>query len=169
MSIPKLSIIAAIATNNIIGNNNSLPWDIPEDRQYFRNLTLNNIIIMGRKTYESLPKILDNRINIVVIKNNNYPLNDQIIRAYNYDEALQIANDYAKIEHKDIFVIGGESCYRYFLPITTYLYITKLYYEAIGDTYFPNYDKDQFTEIYKIYPETNYNSYEIEFCKYIRK
>lgn len=178
MSRPFLSVIAAVSTNNIIGNNNALPWDIVEDRRYFKNLTMGHILIMGKKTYESLPRLLDNRIHLVVSSYANpsvWETSDEnlyIIPTYTQAYALAVALACEnKNSIKEIFAIGGESCYNYFLPICQFLYLTKIHTEVIGDTYFPPYSETDFKQVYRILPEKTLKPYpfEFEFIKYIRK
>jgi len=178
MSKPFLSIIAAVSSNMVIGNNNKLPWDIIEDRQYFKNLTTGSVLIMGRKTYNSLPKILNTRLHIVVSKTyTKYSDNSKtanVILTNTYENAYKIALKKCLQSDKfnrEIFAIGGTSCYTHFIPLCQFIYLTKIYAEVIGDTYFPSYNKNHFKEVYKILPEKTVIQYPFlfEFVKYIRK
>lgn len=138
----KVSIIVAISQNDVIGNNNDLLWNIPRDLTRFKKITTNHVVIMGRKTYESLPiKPLPNRTNIVITSDMDYNDNG-IYVAHNIDEALEIAIKY--IHDDEIFVIGGGEIYKQFLPLCNKIYLTKIHEDFEGDTYFPEIDMDKF-------------------------
>ena len=106
-----VKMILAVSQNGVIGNDGKLPWKIPEDLKRFKKLTEGNVVIMGRKTYESIGKPLPNRINIVLSgswkMSKDYP--DDILIASNLQEALEISSSFPG---KEIFIIGGESVYR---------------------------------------------------------
>lgn len=131
-----ISIVAAIADNNVIGKNNQLIWHIPEDLKHFKNLTTGHTIIMGRKTYESIGKALPNRKTIIISRQNNYFATGCIV-VPTIDAALLLAKD-----EKEVFVAGGGEIYRQVinLPCTTRLYITKISADFDGDTFFPDID-----------------------------
>lgn len=129
-----VSIIVAKSKNNVIGNNNKLPWNISEDMKRFKELTTGNVVIMGRKTYESLPeqfRPLPNRLNIVITRNPDYKPNGVMV----YDD-LQKAILKAGT-NKEIFIIGGGEIYKEGLKFADRLYITEVDGEFEGDTYFP--------------------------------
>ena len=134
-----ISIVAAIADNNVIGKNNQLIWHIPEDLKHFKNLTTGHTIIMGRKTYESIGKALPNRKTIIISRQNNYFATGCIV-VPTIDAALLLAKD-----EKEVFVAGGGEIYRQVinLPCTTRLYITKISADFDGDTLFPDIDPHQ--------------------------
>jgi dihydrofolate reductase len=127
-----ISIIVAIAEDNGIGYRNELLWHIPEDLKRFKNLTFGKTVIMGKKTWESLPKRpLPGRKNIVITDDplDNFELS---ITAYSIEDAI------SKCEKNDeIFIIGGGSIYRQFMPLADRLYITHIHKETPADTYFP--------------------------------
>ena len=127
-----ISIIVAIAENYAIGKNNDLLWHIPEDLKRFKKLTTGHAVVMGKKTFESLPrKPLPNRINIV-ISDDPADQFDQCIMAYSIEEAIK------KLDPSDEnFIIGGASVYRLFLPISDRLYITWVHKSFEGDVFFP--------------------------------
>ncbi len=130
-----ISIIAAIAENNVIGKDNKLIWHISEDLKRFKKLTTGHSIIMGRKTYESLPfKPLPNRENII--------LSSQ--KGLNFEEAKIIHSINETLNHckneEEIFICGGAEIYRSFLPITNRLFLTKVHHTFEGDTFFPEID-----------------------------
>jgi len=133
-----ISIIVALAENNVIGNNNDLIWHISDDLKRFKKLTSHKPIIMGRKTYESLPfKPLPNRKNIVITKNKDLVLEGAIV-VNSPDEALKIIKS-----EEEVFICGGAEIYKHFLSKADKLYLTKVYKEFKGDTFFPkiNYDR----------------------------
>jgi dihydrofolate reductase len=142
---PRISIIAAIGKNRVLGKNNKLLWHIPEDLRRFKNLTSGHPVIMGRKTYESifamLGKPLPNRTNIVVT-HLDYPAPEGVIVSHSLPEALSRAKDSKGSE--EIFIIGGGQIYEAALPFTDRLYLTLIDDEQEGDTFFPPYE-DQFT------------------------
>jgi dihydrofolate reductase len=128
-----LSVIAAMSANRVIGINNSLPWKLPEDLKYFKNLTLGKSIIMGRKTFESIGRPLPSRENIVVTQQQNYKTVGIKI-AYSLEEAIELA------ENKEIFIIGGAEIYKQSLPLVETVYLTLIEKNFDGDAYFPELD-----------------------------
>lgn len=132
------SIIVSIANNGCIGGNNTLLWEQSEDLKRFKNLTQGNIVIMGQKTYESLPfKPLKNRINIVITDDSDI-IFDGCIMAHSIEDSLNKAKEIAG--DKIAYIIGGGSIYRQFLTLVDNLYITRINAEIEGDTFFPDID-----------------------------
>lgn len=132
-----LSISVAIAENNIIGGENTLPWHIPEDLKRFKQNTLHKTIIMGRKTFESLPGILPERHHVVLTRNKDFKVdNDNVTIIHTLEELLE------KYEHtsEEAFIIGGGELYNLTLPHCNKLYLTKIKKCFKGDTYFPDID-----------------------------
>jgi len=139
-----ISIIAAIAEDYGIGNKNDLLWHIPEDLKRFKKLTLGQAVIMGKKTWESLPrKPLPGRKNIVITDD---PLEciDCSITAYSIEDALSKCD-----KNEEIFIIGGGSIYRQFMPLADRLYITHIHKSARADTWFPVIDPEVWQQIEK--------------------
>ncbi|MBP3886782.1 MAG: dihydrofolate reductase [Cellulosilyticum sp.] len=132
-----IKLIAAISKNNQIGLNGDMPWHIPKDLQYFKQVTSSHTILMGRKTFESIGRPLPNRRNIVLTHNLNYTA-DGIEIIHSMDEALALCNYL-----DDIFIIGGGELYHTFLPYADELYLTLVDQIVEGDTSFP-YFKDSF-------------------------
>ena len=126
-----ISIIAAVSNNGVIGVDNKLPWDLPEDLKRFKELTTGNVVIMGRKTYESIGKPLPNRINIVITRNKDFFVPD-VLTANSLNSALLKAGG-----NKDIFIIGGGEIYKQSMGFADKLYITEVDMEVEGDTKFP--------------------------------
>ena len=141
-----IALIVATTKNLVIGKNNQLPWPRKySDLSYFKKQTLNHTIIMGRKTYESMGKEpLLYRNNIVVTKNRNYKLNFTNQGTVNlcHDPALLIKT-YLHCPEL-VFVIGGSLIYQYFYNVAQYLYVTVMNEEFSGDSYFVDYQKDNF-------------------------
>jgi len=126
-----ISIIAAVSKNGVIGVDNTLPWDLPVDLKRFKEITTGNVVIMGRKTYESIGKALPNRVNIVVTRDKNFFVSG-VLSANSLDSALLKAGN-----NKDIFIIGGGEIYRQSMDFVDKLYITEVDMEVEGDTTFP--------------------------------
>jgi dihydrofolate reductase len=142
MSKPLLSLIAAIARNGVIGVDNHLPWHLPADLKHFKALTTGNTVIMGRKTWESLPekfRPLPNRRNIVVTRNAMY-------RAEGADVAASLPAAVTLSASGEAFVIGGAELYAAALPLADRLCLTEIDAEFAGDTHFPAIDPDRWRE-----------------------
>lgn len=138
-----ISIIAAVSENNVIGNNNSLLWHISDDLKRFKSLTLNKSIIMGRKTYESLPfRPLPKRKNIVVTRNENIYFEEAFV-VNSPQSALETADN-----NDEIFICGGAQIYEYFLPFADKIYLTKVFKKYEGDTVFPEFDYNMYEKTY---------------------
>ena len=133
-----INIIVATSENNVIGSGNDIPWYIPEDLEHFKKLTTGNTVIMGRKTYESLPKEyrpLPNRINIVITRDKSYQAKGCLV-VNSLEDALRKADN-----DKEIFIIGGGQIYREGLKFAERIYLTKIHKNIEGDTYFPKLNK----------------------------
>ena len=134
-----LSIIAAVSNNNVIGKDNSLIWHLPDDLKRFKDITTGKTIIMGRKTFESLPFVLPNRHHIVLTRDKSYKVSDERVTViHNVDDIKPYIDD-----NKEHFIIGGGEVYSLLLPYAKKLYLTKIVANFEGDTYFPNYDVNQ--------------------------
>lgn len=134
-----VSIVVAVASNGIIGGNNTLLWHIGEDMRMFRRLTTGHTVIMGRRTFESLGRPLPNRRNIVITS--SLKEIDGCETARSLDEALKMASD-----EEETFIIGGGSVYREALPKCTRLYLTEVHRAYEGDVSFPEIDRDIWRE-----------------------
>ena len=134
-----ISLTAAYDPNRVMGRQNSLPWKIKEDMAFFKEITTDNIVIMGRKTYESIGKPLPKRLNIVLTKNK---LDANVYCFPNFEESINFCN---KINlNKNIFVIGGCKLYEYVLNknLVDMMYISKIDKEYEGDIVFPEFKED---------------------------
>lgn len=146
MNSPIISIIAAIGSNRELGKNNALLWHISEDLKRFKKLTQGHTVIMGRKTYESLPGPLPDRLNIIVTANPDYSINDSINQSINTKVkvcmSLHEAISYAKQKEKnEIFIIGGGEIYRQAIKLSDKLYLTLVEGTYDADTFFPDYSE----------------------------
>lgn len=130
-----INLIVAAADNNVIGCANKLPWTLKEDMARFKSLTTGNIVIMGRKTFESISRPLENRINIVVSK--SLKDTEGLIIVPNLDIAIDTAKQIASSSYKEIFIIGGQSIYQSAIHFADTLYITRVHITPDGDRYFP--------------------------------
>jgi len=140
---PNVTIIAAAAENEALGKDNDLLWHIREDLQRFKNLTCGHAIIMGRKTFESLPKALPNRTNIVVSRNQNYAAPGIILCP-----SIEAALEYAK-EDSQPFVIGGGQIYKQALAYAQTIELTRVHQSFEADTFFPKIDSSQWEEVHR--------------------
>ena len=139
-----LALIAAVARNRVIGKDNQLLWHLPEDMRHFRETTRGKPVIMGRKTWESLPdsfRPLPGRLNIVISRNPAYQAPGATL-AGSIDEAIRCAG-----EAKEIFVIGGEELYRQAMPRADRLYLTEIDAEFSGDAFFPEVSEQEWQEV----------------------
>jgi dihydrofolate reductase len=136
-----LSVIVAVAKNNVIGINNTLPWHLPEDLKRFRALTTGHYIIMGRKTYESLGRLLPERTTVIVTRNKDYKLEGALI-AHSLEEAVALCKS-----DDEAFLIGGAELYLDGLKLANKLYITDVVLNVEGDAFFPELDLNKWQEI----------------------
>ena len=132
-----IKLICAISKNNVIGNENKLPWNISEDLKRFKELTSNNWIVMGRKTFDSIGRPLPNRKNIVLSENKNLKIDS--VEVFNTPEDV-IESYKNNSDQKDLFIIGGTYIYELFLEYCEYLFITYVDKEYLGDAFFPKID-----------------------------
>ncbi|MEM9737724.1 MAG: dihydrofolate reductase [Bacteroidota bacterium] len=130
-------LIAAQATNRVIGNQGKLPWHLPDDLRFFKKMTSGHAIIMGRKTYESIGYPLPNRLNIVLTRNRSYIAHANCWVAYTLDQAFF---DASKAGMSKAFVIGGAKVYQEAVASVSKMYITEIGQTVQGDTYFPTID-----------------------------
>ena len=161
-----LSIIVAVAKNNAIGKDNKLLWHLPEDLKRFKRLTMNKNIIMGRKTFESLGRVLPNRKHIILCNDMNLNIDD---------ENVSVLDDISKLDNyinskEENFVIGGGTIYKLLMPYVSKLYITHIDENFDGDVYFPEIDLNIWKKISEEDGVTNEeNPYSYKYVTYIRK
>lgn len=131
-----ISLIVAAASNDGIGKNGQLPWCLPNDMQYFKNVTWGMPVIMGRKTFESFRKPLSGRKNIVITRQPDWKA-DGVVVVKNLDDALFVAEE---TDAKEVFVIGGGEIYRMAFEKADRIYLTRVQAEPEADTFFPHLD-----------------------------
>ncbi len=140
---PLIALIAAVARNGAIGKDNQLLWHLPEDMRHFREITRGKPVVMGRKTWESLPekfRPLPGRLNIVVSRNPDYSATGASL-ADSLAGAIAAAKD-----AEEIFIIGGAALYHQAMPLADRLYLTEIDRDFIGDTFFPPVDRNDWQE-----------------------
>lgn len=135
MNKPKVSLFAALSDNGVIGVKGKLPWYIPDDFKRMREVTSGHVIIMGRKTYESIGKVLPHRVNIIISRDPAYAVDGGIVRKSLTDALIEAR----KYEKQEIFIFGGGQIFEQAMPIADKLYLTLVHKEVEGDTYFPDY------------------------------
>jgi dihydrofolate reductase len=141
-----VTLIVARTRNGVIGRNNTMPWHLPEDLRYFKRVTMNKPIIMGRNTWESLGKPLPERDNIVVTRNENFRAPGATV-VNDLESALLLANSLAEARGvKEIMIIGGAQIYREVMPRVDRAYITEIDADIEGDTFFPALDSNEWSE-----------------------
>jgi dihydrofolate reductase len=162
----KISIIAAVADNYAIGRSNDLPWYLPADLKHFKELTTGHAIVMGKRTFESLPKgPLPNRKNIVLTSIMSEGVNEGYFEADSLEDALYLC------EHEEkVFIIGGATVYRQSIHKVDYLYITWIHNHFTADTYFPEIDFNEWEEVkHEDHKADGKNAYPYTFSEYKRK
>lgn len=157
-----ISMIAAVGKNLELGKNNDLIWHFKEDMKFFKETTMGHPVIMGRKTFESLPKALPGRKNIVISANPEYKADGAEV-VTSVEEAIKLA----ETEDTDAFVIGGGRIYNEFLPYADNLYLTEINAESPdADTYFPDFNKsDYIKEIVNFYDVDGTEFYHVIYKK----
>lgn len=161
-----LSLIVAVAKNNVIGKDNTLIWHLPDDLKRFKQLTTGKTIIMGRKTFESLGRILPKRKHIVLCKSGSLQVDD---------ERVEVVKDISELDkyiqdEEEHFIIGGASIYSLLLDKVSKMYITRINEEFEGDAYFPQFDEKKWKIVEQIKgPRNEENPYDYDYITYERK
>ena len=157
-------MIAAAAENNALGKNNELVWHLPNDFKRFKSLTTGHHIIMGRKTFESFPKPLPDRVHIVISRQENYKPEGCIV-VDSIEKAIALCP-----ENDDSYVIGGGEIYNLALPLTDIIELTKVHHSFDADAFFPKINKSEWVLVES---EENYKDekhlYDYTYETYIRK
>lgn len=162
MGHPRISIIAAMARNRVIGIANTLPWRLPEDLKHFKALTLGHHILMGRKTYESLGRPLPGRTSVVITRSQDLRVPGCLV-ANSIAEAIAACNN-----DNEIFFIGGEELYRQALDVADRIYLTEIKENFAGDAWFPEFDTNLWQETGRK-PCKSESGLECDFLIYDRK
>jgi dihydrofolate reductase len=155
--------VTALSENRVIGVDGDLPWKISADLKHFKALTLNKCIIMGRKTFESLPSgALPKRTNIVITRDAHYKAENCVV-VNSIDKAIAYAKS---VSNDDIMIVGGAEIYKQTLAIADVLYLTLIHENISGDAYYPEWEQD-----FKLVESNSHeeNSHKFTFCKYVRK
>lgn len=161
----KISLIAAVAENGVIGRDNDMPWHLPDDFAFFKRKTSHHPIIMGRKSLEALGKPLPNRTNIVITRNSDFTAQGVTV-VHTLDDAIAEAK---VVNQTEIFVIGGAEIYKMALPNATTLYLTEIHRAYEGDTYFPTFDKNEWKEVSRTpHPADDRHEVGFDFVTYER-
>ena len=161
-----LSIIVAKAKNNIIGKDNSMLWKLPDDLKKFKEKTEGHIIIMGRKTFESLGGILPDRKHIILSRNPDFNIDSDCVKVVHSLLELQEYMD----DEEEHFVIGGAIIYNLLMPYCKKMYVTQLDKNFEGDTVFPKINEGDWEEVDREKgPEDGINDFGYEYITYIKK
>ncbi len=142
----RIAYVVAMDDNRLIGRDNTLPWRLPDDMAWFRDKTMGKPCVMGRKTYDSLPdrfRPLPGRLNIVVTRNPDYEAPGAVV-VHSVEDALAAAG-----EAEEIIIVGGADLFGRLLPVVDRLYLTHVHDAAEGHVYFPEFDRDEWREIYR--------------------
>jgi dihydrofolate reductase len=135
----KISLIAAMAKNRVIGRQGDIPWRIPGEQKIFKKITLGHAVIMGRKTFESLDRPLPGRTNIIVTRQKDYRAEGCLV-AHDLASALK----YCPADEDEAFICGGGQLYHEALPLADRIYLTVIPREIPGDTHFPDFSLTEF-------------------------
>ena len=139
----RLAIVVAMARNHVIGKDDGLPWQLPDDLKWFREVTMGKPIIMGRVTFESIGKALPGRDNIVITRNSDFR-EENVTVAGDMEDAIAIAEAFAIArEANEIAIIGGAQIYKETLPNVSRIYLTEIDADIEGDTFFPEFSMDE--------------------------
>jgi len=162
---PQFVILAAMATNRTIGLNNALPWYLPEDLKHFKQLTIGHVVVMGRHTFDSIGRPLPNRTNVVLSRQHNLSIPGVFTAS-----SIQEVQERFATEDRPIFIIGGANLYQQTLPLCQRLYLTEIQQDFAGDTFFPEYNHDDWQEISReIHHQSGENALEYHFVVLDRK
>lgn len=161
----KISLIAAAAENNVIGKDNDLPWKLPDDMKFFKEITTGHHILMGRKNLESFGRLLPNRINLILTRDEEYEFKGAHI-FHDLDKAIAFAKEN---DEDELMIIGGGEIYRQSMAKADTIYLTRVHSEIEGDVYFPKIDAASWkmTEEY-FHPSDEKHEYAFTFQTYER-
>jgi dihydrofolate reductase len=144
---PIIALVVAMGENGAIGRGGDLPWRLSSDMRYFRKITMGKPVIMGRRTFKSLPRVLDGRLNIVLTRDRGFVAPDAVM-AHSLEDGLAEARRSAERTGVDeIMVIGGEDVFRAMLPVARRIYLTEVHAAPHADTWFPDLDRGEWREV----------------------
>lgn len=163
-----ISAIVARSQNNVIGIDDRLPWHLPGDMKWFKEKTINHHVIMGRTSFECLPKALPKRVNVVITKDNSYYRSDCVI-VHSIEDALSVAH---KAGETEAFIIGGGSIYQQTKTLWDRIYLTEVHVAVDGDTFFPQIDLRNYDltfQEHNVPDEKNIHPYTFKVYERIKK
>ncbi|HEX4386990.1 MAG TPA: dihydrofolate reductase [Steroidobacteraceae bacterium] len=161
---PLVSVIVAMAQNGVIGRDNALPWRLAEDLRRFRSFTMGKPVLMGRKTYESIGRPLQGRLNLVLTRDRDWSA-PGVTAVHSVEEALA-----RSLGAEELVAIGGAEVYRLVMPFARRIYLTHVHADVTGDTFFPDFDSTQWVDVEcRAHPADESNSYPVTFVTLERR
>ncbi|MEH6407163.1 MAG: dihydrofolate reductase [Leeuwenhoekiella sp.] len=161
---PRITIIAAAAENNALGKDNDLVWHLPDDFKRFKQLTTGHHIIMGRKTFESFPKLLPNRTHIIITRQKDYHPKGAIV-VNSLEDALALSKD-----DDNAYIIGGGEIYALALKKATHIELTRVHAKFEADTFFPEINENDWKLLKEeFYTKDSRHNYDFTYLTYARK
>jgi dihydrofolate reductase len=161
---PLISLVVAMAQNGTIGRDNGLPWRLPDDLKRFKALTMGKLVLMGRKTFESIGRPLPERTNLVLTRDREWRA-EGVVVVHSLGQALGFARD-----AEELMAIGGAEIFRMLMPFARRIYLTLVHAEIPGDTVFPDFDPTQWADVEcHSYPADERNAYPFTFVTLERK
>lgn len=159
-----LTLIAATSINNALGKNNQLVWHLPDDFKRFKSLTSNHYIILGRKTFESFPKPLPNRIHVIITRNENYQAPEGCIVVSSLEKAIATCpND------EEVFIIGGGEIYKQSIDMADKIELTRVHTEVEADTFFPEIDTTKWELVFEeFHPKDEKHAFDFTFQTFLK-
>jgi dihydrofolate reductase len=144
----KIHHIVAASKNNVIGRGGAMPWHLKEDFKFFKETTMGHVMIMGRKTWDSIGRALPGRFTIVVSRRPEWELKEgNTLVVPSLDDAFRWCQDHTAQWGQDVFIVGGGELYRSTLNIADSVYLTRIDLEIDGDTFYPTIDESQFERV----------------------
>jgi dihydrofolate reductase len=160
---PLISLIVAMAQNGVIGRDNALPWRLPADLKRFKAFTLGTIVLMGRKTFESIGRPLPGRDNLVLTRDRRWWASGVIV-VHSVEQAL------AQAGANELVAIGGAQIYRLLMPFARRIYLTHVHADVPGDTFFPDFDPTQWDDVEcRMHPADEEHAYPVTFVTLERR
>ncbi len=160
---PLISLIVAMAQNGVIGRDNALPWRLPADLKRFKAFTLGKIVLMGRKTFESIGRPLPGRDNLVLTRDRGWWASGVIV-VHSVEQALTQAGA------NELVAIGGAQIYRLLMPFARRIYLTHVHADVPGDTFFPDFDPTQWDDVEcRMHPADEEHAYPVTFVTLERR
>ena len=156
-----ITIIAAVGENNELGKGNDMIWHLPNDFKRFKELTSNNFILMGRKTFESLPGILPNRTHLIISSNIDYKVSEKCFLFKSIEDGLK--------DKENVFIIGGGEIYKQSIKLANKLEITKVHGTFDADTFFPEIGDEWYLKSSVFHPKDERHKYDFTYLTYVRK